>query len=98
MATPRPHDGRPNGGTSVSEVVRVGREAFASLTGHEPDGVSSVDRVDGGWRLILEVTELERIPPPTSVMASYEVHLNDDGDLEGYRRMGRYYRNQAGGG
>ena len=93
--------GRPeerDGGLPMGEVVRAGREAFASILGREPESVSSVEKVDEGWRLLVEVTELERIPQSTSVMASYEVRLSDRGDLEGYRRTKRYYRNQAGEG
>jgi hypothetical protein len=76
--------------------MRSGREAFASLFGHEPESVLGVEKVDDGWRLILEVTELERIPWTTSVMGTYEVHLNEHCDLDGYRRTRLYYRNQAG--
>ena len=91
---PEERDGAP----SVGEVLRTGRDAFASIFGREPESVSGVEKVDGGWRLAVEVTELERIPQSTSVMASYEVRLSDQGDLEGYRRTRRYYRNQAGEG
>ena len=88
-----PADERP----PLAEVIRVGREAFASLFGHEPESVPGVEKVDDGWRLILEVTELERMPWTTSVMATYEVHLNEHCDLDGYRRTRGYYRNQAWG-
>jgi hypothetical protein len=87
-----------DGAPPVGEVLRAGRDAFASIFGREPESVSGVEKVDGGWRLVVEVTELERIPQSTSVMASYEVRLNDQGDVEGYRRTRRYYRNQAGEG
>ena len=81
----------------LAEVIRAGGEAFASLFGAEPESVPGVEKVDDGWRLILEVTELERVPWTTSLMATYEVHLNEHCDLDGYRRTRGYYRNQAWG-
>ena len=39
--------------------------------------------------------ELERIPPSTDVLASYEVALDGDGNLLGYERTRRYVRSQA---
>jgi hypothetical protein len=46
--------------------------------------------------LQVEVVEVARIPDSTSVMATYEVQASDDGELLSYRRVRRYYRNQAG--
>ncbi|MST33242.1 hypothetical protein GHK86_10985 [Acidimicrobiaceae bacterium USS-CC1] len=39
--------------------------------------------------------ELERVPATTSVLASYEAELDEEGTLLGYGRLRRYYRNQA---
>lgn len=88
--------GRSDGPTPISQVVRTGADAFAALHGRQPDSVSGVQQVDEGWRLDMEVVELERIPPSTTVMATYEVDLDADGEVRGYRRKRRYYRNQAG--
>jgi hypothetical protein len=79
----------------LSRTLRHATREFASLVGQVPDGVSGVEPIDGGWRLSVEVTELERIPPTTSVMASYELDVDGDGRIQGYRRLRRYYRNQA---
>jgi hypothetical protein len=98
MTRPERPEAGSDGRASLEEVVRSGRDAFASVFGREPESVSEVERVDEGWRLVLEVTELERIPQSTNVMASYEIRLDDQGGLEGYRRTKRYYRNQAGEG
>jgi hypothetical protein len=88
--------GQSDGNTPISQVVRAGADAFAALHGRSPDSVSGVQKVDEGWRLDMEVVELERIPPSTTVMATYEVDLDADGEVRGYRRKRRYYRNQAG--
>jgi hypothetical protein len=43
----------------------------------------------------MEALGLERIPPTTSVLASYEVHADRKGELLGFRRVRRYHRNQT---
>jgi hypothetical protein len=48
-----------------------------------------------GWKVTLEVVELERIPRSTDVLGAYVISLDKSGELTGARRARRYYRNQA---
>ena len=48
----------------------------------------------GGWTVTLELLELERIPDTTSLLGTYEVTLDADGNLTDARRVRRYPRNQ----
>ena len=41
---------------------------------------------------------MRRIPDTTDVLALYEVDVDSDGDLEGYRRLRRYARGVPGEG
>lgn len=83
----------------ATEAARRAIEQLAPLLGTEPERVIGVQRRDGGWRVQVEVLELDRIPETTSVLASYDVDLGPDGELAGYRRAHRYTRAQieAGG-
>jgi hypothetical protein len=69
---------------------------LSELTGKEVEGVTGLDRTDDGWTVHLDVLELRRIPATTDVLASYEVDLDSQGELEGYRRAQRYVRGAAG--
>jgi hypothetical protein len=83
----------------VSNGARLAREAqetVLSLTGKVPESVTALERSDDGWRVAVEVLELERIPNTTDVMATYEVRLDDEGELRGYRRVHRYLRGSPG--
>lgn len=42
--------------------------------------------------MLVDVVELERIPSTTSVVATYRIDLEDNGDLVGYERLRRFYR------
>ena len=44
---------------------------------------------------MFEVVEVSRVPPTTDVLASYEVALDDDGNLRRCTRRRRYYRSSA---
>jgi len=81
--------------TSVVVIARA-RDELAALTGYKADSVSGFARTDEGWRLTVTAVELRRIPPSTDILATYEVTLNDAGDIVSYDRTNRYLRNQAG--
>jgi len=82
-----------------SPILKVGRAAvaqLAELTGQKVEGLSGVHRDDdNGWVVNAEVLELRRIPETNDVLATYEVTLDDDGSLTGYRRVRRYTRSQT---
>jgi hypothetical protein len=79
------------------QVVRQGVAQLGEITGRGPDTVSGIEPTEDGWILQVELVELERIPASTSVLASYEVELDEEGNLLEYRRVRRYFRNQADG-
>jgi len=81
---------RGNGG--IVRAVRGALEQFAGLTQLEPVGATGVRREEDGWSVLVDVVELERVPTTTSVMATYRVDLDFDGELTGYERLRRFTR------
>lgn len=67
----------------------------SDLTGRDPEGVTALERLDGGWRVAIEVLESHRIPDSTDLLAVYSVELDADGELVGYRREERYHRGRT---
>ncbi|MDX3568110.1 gas vesicle protein [Streptomyces sp. ID05-47C] len=84
-------DDRP----SPMDVLRQARAQLAELTGMTAESASSFVQTEDGWSLEVEVLELERVPDTMSLMASYEVELDPQGQLTGYRRVRRYERGRA---
>nr|WP_240434480.1 gas vesicle protein [Streptomyces sp. YIM 130001] len=68
---------------------------LAELLRSEPGSVSAVKATDDGWIADVEVLELARIPDTTSVMGSYRVTLDTQGQLTGYERTRRYARGRT---
>jgi hypothetical protein len=90
-------DSRRNGAKRPVEIAREAKEQLAELIGRRPEGVLGVERADsddGGWRVTLEVLELERVPNSTDLLGCYVAHMDDKGDLLEYQRMRRYQRGQ----
>jgi Gas vesicle synthesis protein GvpO len=77
------------------EILDAAKDQLTVLTGRIPDSVSGLRRSDNGWRMRIDMVELERIPPSTSVMATYEVELDRDGNVIGYEQERRFVRGQA---
>ncbi|MCF3102055.1 gas vesicle protein [Streptomyces roseoverticillatus] len=87
---------RRRSAVTAAQVLRAAHEQFAELTGLHPEGISRFERAEGGgWELEAEVVELARIPETMSVMALYELSLDTDGQLTGYRRVRRYERGRT---
>lgn len=65
---------------------------LAGLIGHDLEGVSAVCRAEDGWHVCVDVLEVPRIPDTTSLLATYEVEIDQHGELLQYRRVRRYRR------
>ncbi|MFF9622683.1 gas vesicle protein [Streptomyces griseosporeus] len=84
-------DDRPG----AMEVLREARAQLTELTGMAAESVTSFEQTEDGWTLEIEVLELTRVPDTMSLLASYEVNLDPQGQLTGYRRLRRYERGRA---
>jgi hypothetical protein len=82
---------------SGNKAIQIARQYLESLTGQPAESVSALNRTRDGWAVTLEVVELERVPRSTDILGSYRVEVDNEGELLGYDRIHRYYRNQAGG-
>ncbi|MFE6620194.1 gas vesicle protein [Streptomyces sp. NPDC008086] len=91
----RQRQGRADDMPSPMEVLRQARAQLAELTGKAAETVSSFEQTEDGWVLEIEVLELARVPDTMSLMASYQVDLDQQGQLTGYRRVRRYERGRS---
>jgi hypothetical protein len=81
---------------SASQVAARAAQQLLELTGKGVEGVTGLARTDDGWKVHVEVVEVRRIPDTTDILALYEVQVDEDGDLMGYRRLRRYARGVPG--
>jgi hypothetical protein len=90
-----PRASAPKRASGVSVAAGAARQLL-ELTGRQAEGVTGLERTDEGWRVEVGVVEVRRSPDTTDVLALYEVTLDEDGELEGYRRLRRYGRGTPG--
>jgi Gas vesicle synthesis protein GvpO len=72
-------------------------DTLADLIGCPAEGITGIRRNDDGWIVEVEVLEVERVPETSDVLASYEVEIDDDGEIVEFHRLRRYLRSQTEG-
>lgn len=81
---------------SPRQVALRARQTIAEITDMEAETVTSIEREgDGTWKITVDLLEVSRIPKTDDMLGSYEVELDEQGELLGYRRVRRYTRSQA---
>ena len=75
-----------------SQIAQAAKEQIAELTGFRANAVSALSHDESGWHASVDVVELKRIPAGTDVLGTYEVLLDEAGNLLSYKRVRRYYR------
>jgi hypothetical protein len=88
---------KDNGSLSAAELGRAALQTVAELTGHRPEAVTALEWGGEFWRVSVDALEVERIPNTTDLLGEYEVELDEDGTLRGYRRKRRFMRGMANG-
>ncbi|PCR91073.1 gas vesicle protein GvpO, halophile-type [Natrinema ejinorense] len=76
----------------VLAVRRTVQSTASQLIGHEFDGVSEISPTDDGWRSVVEVVERRAVPDTQDIIGRYEIELDTDATVHGYRRVDRYRR------
>jgi len=90
---PEQRDPAPPG--RARAMIDSAKQHLRDLRGTEAEAVSSVRRTGDGWRVALDVVEVHRVPDSTDVLGTYELDLDDDGELITLERTGRFYRSEA---
>jgi hypothetical protein len=80
---------------SPGRVAREAAQQLMALIDRPVTGIIAFERTDEGFTVQVEVVELERVPDTMTILACYEVRLDDHGDLVGYRRIARYPRSRV---
>ncbi len=76
-----------------AEAIEAARRAMQA-TGHpDIDGVAACEvGADGAWRVEVEVIESHARMGDNDLLAAYDVRLGEAGEVRGFRRLRRYFR------
>lgn len=86
----------PTEDIGAKEAAVAALEIIASMVGKDPLGVTSVEPIEDGWLVGIEVLEQARLPRTSDVLGLYEVEIDLDGGVISYRRERRYLRAATG--
>jgi hypothetical protein len=80
-------------GFGPAEAIEAARRTMAA-TGHPAiDGVAACELgEDGLWRVEVEVVESRARMGDNDLLAAYDVRLGEAGEVRGFRRLRRYFR------
>jgi hypothetical protein len=84
-----------NGSLSAGELAAAALRTVNDLTGYRPEAATGLEWDGESWLVTVDALELSRVPNTTDVLGEYEVRLDGDGTLRGYRRVRRYTRGEA---
>lgn len=84
--------GRP---LTATEAARRAAEQLSQLITRELESIVGIRSEDGTFTVVIEAVEDPHVPSSADVMAEYEVQLDAEGELTGYRRRSRYVRGRT---
>jgi hypothetical protein len=84
-----------NGNLSALELARAALTTVQELTGYSPEAATGMEWDGESWCVTVEVLEMARIPNSTDMMGAYQVRLDGQGTLRGYKRVRRFNRGEA---
>lgn len=76
----------------IIETRKTVRAIGQDLIGHEVDGIVGIARTDNGWQVTVEAVERSAVPDTQDILGQYEIDLDSDHAVTGYRRIDRYRR------
>lgn len=80
--------------TMTLKLISSAKVQMEALTGLLADSVTGISKVDSGWKMMINMLELKRIPPSTDVLVNFAADLDVEGNVTGFERSRSYLRNQ----
>lgn len=81
--------------TTLIEVVKTARQRLGELTGLPIGSTVSVRMGECGWCVQVEVVEKESIPDSQDILATYELQVDQDGEILDMSRVGMRKRSDV---
>jgi hypothetical protein len=69
---------------TVEKIVNQSVAIAKNRIRKEPETVTSVEEVEGEWRVTVEVLERKAVPDTQDLLGRYEIRLNKNGELIGW--------------
>ena len=81
--------------TAISNVIQEAREQLRALLGLELGSTVSVRKDSGAWRVQVEAVEKKSIPDSQDILATYDLTVDDEGNVVDFTRSGMRRRGEV---
>lgn len=76
-------------------LIDKAKNDISKMIGLAPSSVVKTTKIDGGWQIAIEMVEKRSIPDGMDLLATYEVKLDEQGNILEFNRKGMRKRMEA---
>ncbi len=73
---------------NIKDISNEARSTVESILNKKAEGITSITRDNGEWRVLVDVLERRAVPDTQDILSSYELKMTENLELTGYRRVG----------
>ena len=73
---------------SVQQIIEKAREELSKVTGLELSTTIGAAKEEKGWKVTIEMVEKHSLPDQMDILATYEVILDNNGNVIEFNRTG----------
>jgi Gas vesicle synthesis protein GvpO len=78
------------------KITIAAKDAVLAITGFKADAVSRCEKKDAGWHVVVDVLESKARVGDNDLISTYELAMDEKGEVTAYKRLRRYYRTDRG--
>ena len=85
--------------TKKGDIKEIGKNASSlieSLLNKKPESVIGVTKEGNEWKAVVEVLERKAVPDTQDILGKYELRLDENENLLGYKRIALRRRAELG--
>lgn len=79
----------------LMDLISKAKSDLSKLTGLALSSLVTTAKTDGGWQIAIEMVEKRSIPDGMDLLATYEVKLDEQGNILEFNRKGMRKRMEA---
>lgn len=72
----------------LKEIGEKAKEDAKDLIGKKVVGISSIQKKEANWEVVLELLERKAVPDTQNILGSYKFIYSEEGELQSYERTG----------
>lgn len=76
-------------------LIDKAKNDISKMIGLDPSSVVKTTKIEGGWQIAIEMVEKRSIPDGMDLLATYEVKLDEQGNILEFNRKGMRKRMEA---